>query len=427
MRDWLLIGAFCVGLLSACTERAADGLQSDPLAGAGRDPGASSETSAPAGQAQDGAPASTMATGIEGSPLADSSERAGDGEADDPVPEGTAGSGAVEGGEPSGGAGAPAMGPAFGGWVAGDYPPDLMSATYLEISGVDGQKGYTRQYKVHVPPSYDPAVPTPLVFCIHGLTQDPLLFCVIGSSMVDKSDEEGFILVMPNGYGASWNGGTCCGAASVEQLDDVALMRAIFEEVAKHLNVDRGRVYATGHSNGGFMSYRLACEASDIFTAVAPSAGGIGTNDLSAMDAMWDLAGAGTILGATNAFSDFTECSPTQPISVLDLHGTLDGLVPHSFQEPSLALIAERNGCEAVTEPAVDPMSRGDTNCVSHAGCPGGLEVTGCTVEGGGHNWFGSPDCGTAAGELGCAIVGYNSTVLVATDAVWDFFSRHAR
>lgn len=310
-------------------------------------------------------------------------------------------------------------------WTAGDYPADPMSETYLELADVPGQKGYVRQYKVHIPPSYDPRVPTPTVFCIHGLSQTAVLFCTIGSSMIEKSDKEGFILVMPNGYEASWNAGTCCGAASTEELDDVGLMRVIFAEVSKHVNIDRKRVYATGFSNGGFMSYRLACDAADIFTAVAPSAGGIGTNDLSA--ATWDLVESGSAIGATNSASNFTVCAPSRPISVLDLHGTEDGLVAFGFQHASLDLIAQHNGCNTVTQPAADPMSRGDTTCVTYTDCPNGIEVTGCSVQGGGHNWFGSPDCGTAAGDLGCSIVGYNSTVLVNTEAVWNFFARHMR
>lgn len=310
-------------------------------------------------------------------------------------------------------------------WKPGDYPADPMSENYLDIANVTGQKGYTRQYKVHIPATYDPSVPTPTVFCIHGLSQTAVNFCVVGSSLLAKSDKEGFILVMPLGYGASWNAGTCCGAASTEQLDDVALMRAIFAEVSKHVNIDRRRVYATGFSNGGFMSWRLACDAADIFAAVAPSAGGIGTNELSA--ATWDLVGPGSAIGATNASSDFTQCTPSQPISVLDLHGTEDGLVAFGFQSASLGLIAQRNGCTSTTRPADDPMSRGDTMCATFMDCPPGIEVTGCSVQGGGHNWFGSPDCGTAAGELGCSIVGYNSTVLVNTEAVWNFFKLHSR
>ena len=176
-----------------------------------------------------------------------------------------------------------------------------------------GQADHVRQYKVHVPPGYKPDVPAPVVFCIHGLGQDALLFCVTGAAMNTKSDEAGFVMVMPNGYKNSWNAGTCCGDASTEQLDDVALFRAIFAEVGKHVNIDLDRVYATGLSNGGYMSYRLACDAADIFTAVAPGAAAIGTNDIG---------------GGTNTASDFTACTPSQPVSVLDMHGTEDPLDP---------------------------------------------------------------------------------------------------
>jgi poly(3-hydroxybutyrate) depolymerase len=167
----------------------------------------------------------------------------------------------------------------LGDWGPGDYPPgDITAQNYLTISGVKGQQGNDRQYKVHVPPSYSPATPMPILFCMHGLFQNAVMFCLdSGVAWNTKSDAEGFILVMPNGYQNSWNGGTCCGAAATAGLDDVSLIRAIFAEVAAHLNVDPHRVYATGLSNGGYLSYRLACEASDLFVAIAPVAGAVGT------------------------------------------------------------------------------------------------------------------------------------------------------
>jgi polyhydroxybutyrate depolymerase len=310
--------------------------------------------------------------------------------------------------------GAPDMsrGTGPGDWGPGDYPPNLMSADWLEISGVPGQGQNVRQYKVHVPPSYQPDVPTPLVFCIHGLGQDALLFCVTGTAMHTKSDQAGFILVMPNGYQNSWNAGTCCGAASTEQLDEVALFRAIFTEVGEHVNVDLDRVYATGLSNGGYMSYRLACEAADLFTAVAPVAGAIGINDIG---------------GGTNPNSNFTTCMPSQPISVLHTHGTQDPLIPFSLQAPTMSRMAMNNGCATATSPAALPASGGDTTCVTHNDCPSGIELTACTIQGGGHCWFGSPDCGTGGGAIGMAIVGANSDTMKNTDAAWAFFERLSR
>ena len=80
-----------------------------------------------------------------------------------------------------------------------------------------------------------------------------------------------------------------------------------------------------------------------------------------------------------------------------------------------------------MTVPALAPESSGDTSCVSYPGCADGIEVTGCSVAGGGHVWFGSESCGTGAGPTGCSFVGANSTTLVNTDEVWDFFSRHSK
>jgi len=295
-----------------------------------------------------------------------------------------------------------------GDWVAGDYPKD--KTAWLEIAAVPKQPG-PRQYRVHVPPRYDPKVPTPVVFCIHGLGQDANLFCVDGAGMPAKSDAAGFILVMPNGYQNSWNAGTCCGGAASERVDDIALFRAIFAEVGKHVNVDLGRVYATGLSNGGYMSYRLACEAADIFVAVAPGAGAIGMDDIG---------------GGTGADGDWEACKPAAKVSVLDIHGTEDPLIPYALQKPTLERITAANGCMKTSHPATDPRSAGDTTCVSYDGCPAGVDVTACSVKGGGHVWFGSANCGTGV-DAACAIVGANSNTLVNTDAVWSFFSTHSR
>jgi polyhydroxybutyrate depolymerase len=185
-------------------------------------------------------------------------------------------------------------------------------------------------------------------------------------------------------------------------LDDVALMRAILKELQAHANVDTRRVYATGLSNGGYMSYRLACEAADVFTAVAPGAGGLQA-------------------GFENT------CNPSRPVALLDIHGTVDTLVPYSLQQPSLARIASKNGCGTTTAAATQPASGGDTTCISYDGCPAGAAVTGCTIQGGGHVWFGDPSCGTGAGAIGCGFVGANSTHMVNTTAVWDFFRRFSR
>lgn len=303
----------------------------------------------------------------------------------------------------------------MGDWKAGDYPSNFSSGKYLTISGVTGQKGNAREYAVHVPMGYSAAAPVPALFCIHGLEQNPVMFCLdTGVAWPAKGDKEGFVVIMPNGYKASWNAGTCCGGAVSAGLDDVALMRAIFAEVGKHVNIDLRRVYATGLSNGGYLSYRLACEASDLFVAVAPSAGAIGT---------------AAIGGGTGKTTDLTTCAPTHKVSILDIHGTSDPLIPYSTQKPSLAIMQASDTCSTMTTAATVEPSGGDTTCVTFAGCSTcpNVEVTGCSIMGGGHCWFGSSDCGTGGGAVGMAFVGKNSNFMKNTDTIWAFFSRITR
>jgi polyhydroxybutyrate depolymerase len=298
-----------------------------------------------------------------------------------------------------------------GDWVAGDYPPGIKKQTYLKIADLPGSKGAVRQYKVHVPPSYDPQRPMPAVFCFHGLGQSAVSFCVGATGLPAKSDEEGFILVMPTGVDNSWSAGTCCSDAG---LDEIEFIRAVFDEISTHLNIDLGRVYATGLSNGGYLSYRVGCELSDVFVAIAPGSAAIGIPSIG---------------GGTNAKNDFARCEPKERISVLDLHGTSDPLIPFRLQKASLDLIAKSNGCSLDTVPAELPVSGGDTTCITYTGCPTGIEVTGCAVAGGGHCWFGdaSGSCGTGAPGVGNLIVGNDSNYLVNSDVAWEFFERVSR
>ena len=296
---------------------------------------------------------------------------------------GTAGiSAAGTGGDPA----LPTPGDCVGDWMAGTYPADFITGGGASsLPPIGG-----RSYAVHVPTGYDCHLPTPIVFCLHGLGQSGFSFCVNGTStpkrmggMVAKADEEGFIVVMSSGLGPS--------------AADVQVVRDIFANLETHLNVDHKRVYATGHSFGGYLSFLLACSAADLFTAVAPNAG--------------SLSGG---------------CKPSQPISVLASHGTADGIVPYSSLAPAITTLAAANGCSPTGSPATVPVSGGDTTCVTHTGCKDGVEVTGCTIEGGGHTWFGDPSCGTGAPGA-CGIVGANSSYYVNTDVACEFLRRLSR
>lgn len=249
----------------------------------------------------------------------------------------------------------------------------------------------TRTFHVHVPPSYDGSTAVPVMLNFHGYTSNAGQQIAL-SGMNDKSDEEGFIAVHGEGWGSaqSWNGGQCCGAAMEENLDDVGLVRAIIDDLASRACIDRERIYATGMSNGGFLSHRLACEAGDVIAAIAPVAGVLGIPE--------------------------EDCTPPRAVPVMHFHGTNDTLVPYggsSFSGfPSVPDTmmgwAERNGCTAGPDETYD---MGNSHCETWSGCTGGVSVTLCTVEGGGHWWPGGPS---------------SSADIDATDAMWEFLSGYS-
>ncbi len=255
----------------------------------------------------------------------------------------------------------------------------------LSVGGLD------RSFLLHVPSGYDRA-PTALVLNFHGFTsnaEQQEYFSV----MSEAADREGFAVAYPEGTGvpASFNAGACCGSAVEQDVDDVGFASAIIDAVGDEVCLDTARVYATGFSNGGFLSHRLGCELSDRIAAIAPVSGVMG----------------------------MPECAPSRPVPVLHFHGTLDGLVPFEgggitgFQsvEQTIDDWAERDGCSG--EPQVS-FDQGDAHCEIRDACDQGSAVELCVIDGGGHTWPG----GRVPG-------GKTSTDLSATDRMWQFFAEH--
>lgn len=287
---------------------------------------------------------------------------------------------------------------------AGAEAPDGEPAAPLTCTGRSAQPldrtwtltsgGLERTFDVHVPVSYDPEQPTPVVFNFHGYTSNAQQQALL-SRMNAASDAEGFIAVHAQGTGTtpSWNAGVCCGTAATSQVDDVGFVDAMLDALEDELCVDPVRVFATGFSNGGFLSHRLACERADRFAAIAPVAGVLG----------------------------IASCAPSRPVPVLHFHGTLDTLVPYEGDTqngfPSVrdtfAGWGARDECDG---PATVTFEQGDTTCETYAGCARGAEVTLCTVTGGGHTW---------PGGVPIPGLGHTTTDIVATDAMWAFFERH--
>ena len=243
--------------------------------------------------------------------------------------------------------------------AAGDH------AFFVTLEDVD------RAYDVHVPVGCDPARPLPLVFDFHGLGGTKEGHASF-SGMKAKADEEGFVIVHAQGHTRSWNSGWCCSRFSSDgahQLDDVAFVRHMVQAIQDLLPIDARAIYATGLSNGGAMSHWLACQATDLFAAVAPVSFPLGGPDRDT-------------------------CHPSRSISVLHFHGFSDTVVPYdgvgAFPPvgESNALWAELNDC--LVGPVRAPLNNASF-CDTYSECSDGVEVTLCSVDGG-HGLYSNND-----------------------------------
>jgi polyhydroxybutyrate depolymerase len=304
---------------------------------------------------------------------------------------------------------APAEPPVNGsaGCVNGTLEPGSTMAM-LEHDGVP------RDYVLHVPAGYDASTPVPLIVNMHGFlsnyVEQPGL-----TGMSELADERGVLVVYPNGAGElpAWNGGDCC-AFGADAQDDVGFVSALIDTISEQACVDVTRVYATGYSNGGFLSHRLACELSDRIAAIATVAGVLGVPPET--------------------------CTPEREVPVLMFHGDADMTVPYAGGSPmgwellypdqtppvfrSAAETAEfwraHDNCAETT---TTTFMMGDTTCVRYDGCQNGSEVTLCTITGGGHTWPGGDSNAFLGAILGLMIkdlVGVTSTAIDASEEILE-------
>jgi polyhydroxybutyrate depolymerase len=246
--------------------------------------------------------------------------------------------------------------------------------------------GLERAYTIHVPAGLDPEIGAPLLLNIHGFMSNPVQQ-EQWTAMNATADPRGWITVYPTGTDNSWNAGVCCGEASNNDVDDVGFLRAVVEAVSEELCVDPSRVHATGMSNGGYMSNRLACEASDVFASVAPVAGALAV----------------------------TDCMPPRPVSVLAMHGVQDPLVPYELDELAVAAWVGHDGCDPL---AAETSFDGGTHRIWEA-CEDTVAVEFYTLDPMGHCW----PSGLA---FYCfEFLGPYSDAIDANTTMLDFFDRH--
>lgn len=274
-----------------------------------------------------------------------------------------------------------------------------------------------RSYYLHVPPG-DPATPRPLLLAFHGGGGQAAGYREY-SRLDAVADREGFVVAYPDGSGRlrrrllTWNAGRCCGYAQREDVDDVAFARALVDEIAGRVAIDRTRVYATGHSNGAMMSYRIAAEAPDLVAAIAP-------------------------VGAAMILESFESRAPIPVLhiqSVDDPRAPYEGglgppfpmtnsRVDHNAAEVELRRWIVLDGCPDEPQVVEERREKATGHTATHlrwAPCTSGAEVELWKLTGAGHGWPGA--------SIGWRqrIVGPDTGVIDASEEVWRFVSRYRK
>ena len=293
-----------------------------------------------------------------------------------------------------------------------------------------------RPFDLFVPAGWDGAAPLPVIYAIHGgggnHTATNKLTCPGGNlgdpgCLVAKANAAGYAVVVPNGTGTrpirnvrTWNAGggqdgwlCVSGAACRAGVDDMRYFDDLHAEIGRLLPVDAARIYATGISNGGAMTHRLACAWSTRLAAAAPVAG-----------ANQHAAAGGACAGGT---------------PVLQIHGTADPCWRFEESTATCATLEEgrkagvtptmdawraRNGCQdapatVVDMPDVDPSDATTSRRESFVGCAADVELI--RIEGGGHTWpQGDP-------YLPTDVVGPVARDFDADDVILEFFGGHVR
>jgi len=271
-------------------------------------------------------------------------------------------------------------------------PPSSPAPSASTVSQVPGpgqheltlvHDGTTRHYRLHAPAGYDPNRPSPLVIALHPYPGDGLsLSRMVG--LDELAARENFLVAYPDGINRGFNALVCCGTA-----DDVGFLTALTEHLIQTWRVDPDRVYLTGISNGGDLSFRAAVEASGRFAAIGVVSGGF--------------------IGDRAAADDY---APTRPVSAITFIGGQDRYAD-DFRT-GIGTWQRRLRCTPVT-PAPPPPATGVAH--TRARCADGSDVEVYLIEQMGHAWPGATAGGMAAPDAG----------VVATDLIWSFFAAHPR
>lgn len=265
------------------------------------------------------------------------------------------------------------------------------------VDGAFLHGGINRTYRLYIPAAYHSSVPVPLLFNLHGYGSNNLQQ-EFYADFRPVADTAGFIVAHPNGTPdftntLSWN------TFNHTMVDDAGFLSALIDTIASHYSIDPQRIYSTGMSNGGFMSYDLACFLSTRIAAVASVTGSM----------IWPR---------------LSTCNALHPLPVMQIHGTADATVPYQGNslfahiDTVVNYWVQHNNC--LTEPQIIPVPdiNTDDGCTAvrhiYTGGDAGTTVEFFKVLGGGHSWPGAP--------LNINITNMDFS---ATNEIWRFLSQY--
>jgi polyhydroxybutyrate depolymerase len=280
--------------------------------------------------------------------------------------------------------------------IALSFP--LVSFGQQTIYGSITHAGIQREYILYVPEMYTPGEAVPLILNFHGYTSNAFEQLNYGDFR-PIADTAGFIVVHPQGtvdvlgnthFNVGWG---------TSQIDDLGFTAALIDSLSASYSINQDRIYSTGMSNGGFMSYHLACEMSDRIAAIA------------------------SVTGTMNINQPAT-CSPAHPMPVMEIHGTADATVPYNGNiifgttPAAVAYWVNYNECESTPAITSIPDTDGGDGCTAehqvYTGGNNGSSVEHYKIINGEHTWPGSAFGG----------VGTNQDI-DACKEIWRFFSKY--
>jgi polyhydroxybutyrate depolymerase len=290
--------------------------------------------------------------------------------------------------------------------LTGCIKKDNSSETQYRTSSTIVVDGRARSYTLNLPPDYYDGSDFSLVIALHGGGGTGEQF-EKSSRLTEKANAAKFAIVYPDGVQSpgllkarTWNAGACCDYASENKINDVKFISELIDKLVAAYKINPKKVYATGHSNGGMMSYRLACEISHKIAAIAPNA-------------------------STMVMTQ--PCTASRPVPILHMHSILDKNVPYTggsgsgvskhYNPPIDSVLNVWQGKNQCAQPARVMVDNSRYTFTKWYDCLNNVSIHYYLTKDGGHSWPG--------GMRGIVANDEPSTVITANDLIWEFFQQY--